>query len=81
MTTRLKSSQSAAPGEQFAPDAFDSQVGRSVPLRIEGSSDTAQATVTAVEVSNDGASVTFTLDVPDGVIPPPTLGSLSLSEE
>ena len=81
MTNRVSSSQSAGPGERFAHNAFDSQVGRTVPLRVEGSPDTTQATLIGADVSDDGTSVTFTFDVPDGVIPPPTLESLSLSVE
>lgn len=81
MTQHLSSSVPAAPGERFAHDAFDSQVGHTVPLRIEGSSDAAEATVVAAEVSDDGTAVTLTLDVPDGTIPMATPGWLSLSEE
>jgi hypothetical protein len=80
MTPRLNTSQHAAPGERFAHNAFDSQVGRVVPLRIEGSED-AEATVVAAAVSDDGTAVTFTLDVPDGTIPASTLTGLSLSAE
>lgn len=81
MTQHLSIQQPAAPGERFAHDAFDSQVGRTVPLHIEGSPDAAEATVVAAEVSDDGTAVKLTLDVPDGLIPQPTLGSFSLSEE
>ena len=81
MTQRVSTSETAAHGELFAHDAFESQVGRTVPLRIEGSPDAAEATVVAAEVSDDGTAVTLTLDVPDGMIPAPTLGSLSLYEE
>lgn len=81
MTQRLSISEPAAPGEQFAHNAFDSQVGRTVPLRIEGAPDAAEATVVAAEVSDDGTAVTLTLDVPDGLIPPATPGSFSLAEE
>jgi hypothetical protein len=81
MSQHLSFSQSAAPGEQFAHDAFDSQVGRSVPFRVEGAADAAEATVVAAEVSDDGTRVTLTLDVPDEVISPVTPGWLSLPAE
>jgi hypothetical protein len=81
MTQRLSTSQHAAPGERFAHNAFDSQVGSTVPLRIEGSVEAAEATVVAAAVSDDGTAVTFTLDVPDGTIPAATLTGLSLSAE
>jgi hypothetical protein len=81
MTQHLTSSQYAPSGEVFAHDAFDDQVGRTVPLRVEGSPDVAQATVIAAEVSDDGTSVAFTFNIPDGTIPSVTLGSVSLSEE
>lgn len=81
MTQRLSISQPAAPNERFAANAFDSQVGSTVPLRIEGSSEAAQATVVAAEVSDDGGAVTLTLEVPDGVIPVATPGWLSLAEQ
>lgn len=80
MTQHVNISEPAAPGERFAHDAFDSQVGRTVPLRVEGSPN-AEATVVAAEVSDDGRAVTLTLDVPDGLLPPATPGSFSLSEE
>lgn len=78
MTQRVSINQAAPSNTRFAADVFDSQVGRTVPLRIEGSND-AEAVVVAAEVSEDGTSVTFTLDVPDGTVPAPTPGSLSLS--
>lgn len=81
MTQHVSSSVPAGPGERFAHGAFDSQVGRTVPLRIEGSSDAAEATVLAAEVSDDGTAVTLTLDVPDGVISPVTPGWLSLADD
>ena len=81
MTQHVSISEPAAPGERFAHDAFDSQVGRTVPFRVEGSPDAAEATVLAAEVSDDGRAVTLTLDVPDGLLSLATPGSFSLSEE
>jgi hypothetical protein len=80
MTQRVNHNQSAPSNARFAPDVFDSQVGHTVPLRIEGSTD-AEAVLVDAEVSEDGTSVTLTLDVPDGTVPGPTPGSLSLSVE
>jgi hypothetical protein len=81
MTQQVSSSVPAGPGERFAHGAFDSQVGRTVPFRVEGSSDAAEATVIAAEISDDGTAVTLTLDVPDGTIPAPTPGWLSLADD
>lgn len=80
MTQRVDINQSAPSNVRFAPDVFDSQVGRTVPLRIEGSAD-AEAVVVDAKVAEDGTSVTLTLEVPDGTLPSPTPGSLSLSVE
>jgi hypothetical protein len=81
MTENERGTESETPGERFAHDAFDSQVGRTVPLRVEGSTDAVQATVTDAEVSDDGTMVTLTLDVPDGALPLARPGWLSLSGE
>lgn len=80
MTQRVSIDQPAPANARFAPDVFDSQVGHTVPLRIEGSPDV-EAVLVYAEVSEDGTSVTLTLDVPDGTIPGPTPGSLPLSVE
>ena len=63
MSTKIKTYQPAAPGEVFALDAFDSQIGRIVPVTVEGRPSPMRATVVAVEVKADGSGVQFTLDV------------------
>jgi hypothetical protein len=68
MTQRPRATEPEIPGERFAHDAFDSQVGRTVPFRIEGA-DATEATVVGAKVSDDGTSVTLTLEVPDDVLP------------
>jgi len=68
MTQRVGITQTANPGERFAHNAFDSQVGRTIPFRIEGT-DAGQATVVGAEVSDDGTSVKLTLDVPADALP------------
>jgi hypothetical protein len=72
--------QTAQPGERFASDSFDGQIGRTVPLRVDGSPQEADATVIAAQVSDDGTSVDLTLDIPAAVLPPPDVrpGAFSL---
>ncbi len=63
-TMKVTTEQYAGPHTTFAPDAFDSQIGRTVPLTLDGETiDT--ATLTEAQVSEDGAYVEFTFDVPD----------------
>ncbi|MHC0429921.1 hypothetical protein ACX6XY_07010 [Streptomyces sp. O3] len=72
--------QSAEPGTVFAPDCFDSQTGRTVPLRVEGLPEGTEATVVAAAVAGDGTSVDLTLDVPAELLPsaPVRPGAFSL---
>lgn len=69
MTQRLSYTQSSAPGERFAPDAFDGQIGKVVPMNIEGRPVEGGCTVVGASVADDGRSVQLTLEVPDGVLP------------
>ena len=51
------------PGK-FGPDAFARQIGKEVPLKLEGAQ-YGMATLTAAEVAADGSSALLTLDLPD----------------
>ena len=51
--------------ERFAPGAFDSQVGKRVPVKI-GDFSLGSATVTAVEISDDGRTAWLELDMATG---------------
>lgn len=53
----------APDGVRYAADAFDTNVGRPLPVRVDGI-DVDQALVVAVEVAPDGRCVTLTLDLP-----------------
>jgi len=76
--TRIAMDQPAPDGGVFAPNAFDSQVGKTVPLNVGG--ETTTCTITAAKVADDGLSVEVCLDVPDGVaqLIRPEPGSFSL---
>jgi hypothetical protein len=51
----------------FRPDAFDGQLGRRLPVHLDGLP-TAVAQVVGVVVSPDGATVTLTLQIDDRVL-------------
>ena len=68
MTQRIKHTQSAGPGQVFAPDVFDSQVGKTVPMNIEGRPVEGGCKIVGADVSGDGSSVQLTLEVPDGAL-------------
>lgn len=72
MAQRIEVEQPAEPGAQFARDAFDGQVGKTVPMNIEGRAVEGGCTVVGAEVAEDGASVTLTLELPDGALPQPS---------
>jgi hypothetical protein len=58
--------QQAGRHEQYAPDAFTSQVGQRVRLSVQGEP-RGTCMLVAAEVSPDGRSVTLTYDVPDDI--------------
>lgn len=68
MSPRIQVEQPASDGSTFAPDAFASQIGKTVRLNIEGAP-ASECKVVAAEVAEDGASVVLTLEVPDDVMP------------
>lgn len=70
MGNLVKVVQQAPEHHTFAPDVFDSQIGKTVPLAVEGRQ-IDNCKVVAAEVAEDGASVTLTVEVPDGPFPAP----------
>jgi hypothetical protein len=60
--------QQAPAHSQFAPGCFDSQIGKTVPLKADGQR-IDNCKIVDAEVSPDGSEVRLTLEVPDGVIP------------
>lgn len=56
-----------APGDsRFQPRAFDRNIGKVVPMLLEGMPGNAWARVAAVEVVDDGRAVLITYEVVDG---------------
>jgi hypothetical protein len=81
VSRQVQFNQPAGPESRFAPDAFDSQIGKTVPMNIEGQPIEGGCKILAVEVADDGTSATFTAEVPDGTLPPdPTPFSVGFSD-
>jgi hypothetical protein len=59
---KMSYKQPAPDGATFASDAFDSQVGREIPVNVEGSEATTGRLI-AARVADDGKSVELQLDV------------------
>jgi hypothetical protein len=53
--------QPAKPGTVFAPDAFERQVGRTVPFKV-GDEVVGEARIVSVVVSDDGTDAEITLE-------------------
>jgi len=66
----VKAVQQAPAHQQFAPGCFDSQIGKTVPLKAEGQQ-IDNCKIVGAEVAEDGLSVTLTYEVPDGLFPAP----------
>lgn len=83
MTQLIKYVQSADPGQSFAPDAFDSQVGKTAPMNIGGRPVEGGCKVVGADVSENGSSMELTLEVPDGVLPQGSVtpGDFSIAED
>jgi hypothetical protein len=66
---RITMRRPAGPHTVFGPAAFDSQIGREIPVRVgEQSADEAQTgTIVAAKVAPDGTWVDLTVEVPDNV--------------
>jgi hypothetical protein len=58
--------QRAPEHQQFAPGCFDSQIGKTVPLKYEGRQ-IDNCKIVGAEVSGDGTEVALTVELPDGV--------------
>jgi hypothetical protein len=74
----IKYVQPAAPGEMFAPDAFASQIGKTLPLSLEGDPTERDCKLVGATVSEDGTSVELTLEV-DDLPAPQTLAANGIS--
>jgi hypothetical protein len=61
-TTKLTFWQRATPGERFAPDAFEAQLGKEIKLLVE-SQHAGVARLLAAKVSEDGTAVELTIEV------------------
>jgi hypothetical protein len=71
--------QHAPAHSQFAHGCFDSQIGKTVPLKVEGEQ-IDNCKIVGAEVSSDGTEVRLTVEVPDGVIPQGSLSGLSIAD-
>lgn len=58
---RITMRQGAPDGGVFAPTAFDSQIGKDVPVRVEGR--TLPGRLVDADVADDGRDVLLTFDV------------------
>ncbi|MFC4117329.1 hypothetical protein [Nonomuraea zeae] len=61
MPTRWQIEKHAEPGDRFAPGAFDSQIGKQIPVII-AEQVSLLGTLVAADVTDDGRSVTLTVD-------------------
>jgi hypothetical protein len=64
--TKLTFWQRAAPGERFAPDAFEAQLGKEIKLLVE-SQHAGVARLLAAKVSEDGTVVELTIEVDQNI--------------
>jgi hypothetical protein len=62
--SQVVTNEYAGPGERFAPDVFDSQVGNEVPFKINGET-IGTCSLLGVSVAEDGSFVTMTFEIPD----------------
>lgn len=72
MGNLVKAVQQAPAHQQFAPGCFDSQIGKTVPLKGDGQQ-IGNCKIVGAEVAEDGLSVTLTYEVPDGLFPAPAM--------
>lgn len=79
MGNLVKVVQEAPAHHTFPPGAFDSQIGETFPLTVEGRR-IDNCKVVSAEVSEDGSSATLTFEVPDGILPAHPL-SVSVHED
>lgn len=64
--TQLVTTEFAEEGARFAPDVFDSQVGKIIPFKV-GGEQRGTCELLGVSVSEDGTFATMTFAVPDDV--------------
>lgn len=79
MTRRMQYTQPAPPGGVFAADAFEAQIGRTVPLTLGGSSLERDCEIVDAVVSEDGSSVMLTVEVDEDAFPSETLAGNGFS--
>ena len=72
-TIRMES----GPDMRYASGAFDRDIGSTTPVRVPGGG-TAEGTIRAAVVSDDGSEVELTIEVPDGTLPKQRLSGFSL---
>jgi hypothetical protein len=77
MSERFSFTCTARPDEVFAAGAFDQQVGQQWPVKMPGHRNV-QGTLVSAEIAADGRSVTCTVEVPDGTLPPQRLPGASI---
>lgn len=65
---RISVRQRAGEGERYAAGTFDSQIGKQVPLTVEGQV-ADRATLVSAVVAEDGSEASLTYDIPDGTLP------------
>lgn len=75
MATHTTVIQHAPEHHTFAPGSFDNQIGKTVPLTIEGRQ-LDNCKIMAAEISEDGSAVTLTLELPDSITFP--VGAVSI---
>jgi hypothetical protein len=76
--TAVTIAQQAPDHSTFAPDCFDSQIGKTIPLKIEGRQ-IDDCKILGAETSEDGTEVFLTLELPSSV-KFPLLSDLSIYE-
>jgi hypothetical protein len=74
----VKIQQPATPGTVFAPDAFNRQIGETLPMTFEGVQ-VDDCRLVSADVAADGAHVELTLDVPAELLGAP-MSSISIEE-
>jgi len=66
-----------APGAVFAPNAFDSSIGREIDVHLPDSPQATKGRLVAAEVAVDGSAVSLTVELPDGIITFPSMTDLA----
>lgn len=77
--TQLITTEFAEPGARFAPDAFDSQIGKEVPFKI-GDQEAGVCSLLGYSVAEDGSFATLTFEIPDVGLGRDLVGSFSIKE-